>query len=808
MQNHFLCCSIIIMFITCSTCETVDVVSGDVALPPGHRYSTTLGKPSKRNEVEHVNMDLETQSKFGHDISFEVRENISVPMEIEEINKTWTNSPHTKKITRKTYSKGQTSRSSNTKGSIEKTLHGHPQNTISSHPLGCNCSSSCIFNFKSRKKEESSECAFSEVSSSQTIVCNVSPMNYINSSSILKNSSQHFTQTEQYNKRDTSTPRQISKRTRKRKSTPSNNFISSVSDANRNPQEESLIKSSRKRRRPRTKNDSEIHKSLPKLSSDQVSVEGLRKDHKKKLLRQELMEILKNKTLPSLKSLKLKTTYPGSVQLETTTDTELSPVCVEVPVQNIGVVSFNEFSTKAKVRRNKTKKKAKLSMPLVANFLLSEESHLSESGNESLLNDFDEICLNSANPEAEKAGLLCSNQMFLYVPKNGSIKSFSNVSGKGTTKRLKSESRLKYETSNPSSLNIIKGATRNSRRKSHVDVVKNETWALTPKRTTSFDLFKLLIHRASSESSPIKKVISTFTQKLKTDNIHGQIKKRININKFLMSAEDIDLNEVGPTVNVFSESKQDCSAGNHSESHIVSDEVTMLDTEKLPDISQCETFWNRTFRPPKNSFEITWRQSFEFSTLSSVEAMNVIRQNFSGFLTRKSILSGLSTVHPLLDPLASKFDDSILPNDEEAKRIFAKYLNQSVKEVEEKWFTTRITENVQSETFLSLSQLEKLDLDYMSMSQGWKELIQENLAKTKPHFTDVREFTFPLPDTAEAEEIFRENDMSLVIKDMKLRKNKQTSLTRPFAPSTLSMKDALQIFRHMGIELLGATSKS
>uniref|UniRef100_A0A8D8WSL6 Uncharacterized protein n=1 Tax=Cacopsylla melanoneura TaxID=428564 RepID=A0A8D8WSL6_9HEMI len=818
MQNHFLCCSTIIivlntMSITCSTCETVDVVSGDVHLPPGQRSSTTLRKSSKRNKLDNLNkvthnMDLETRTKLSNVINFEVCRNISTPIKIKEINMTGTNSPHSKKKNR-TYSKEPISRSSHTKLTTEKMLESDSQNTISSHPLVCNCSS-CIVNFKSRKKEPVSKCSLSVVSSSQTIssstVCDVSHMNYINSSSYLKTAGQHLTQTKQYRKRDISTLNQISKRTRKRKSTSPNILNSTKSDGGKELQEEMAIKSSRKFRRSRTKNNVEIHKSLPKLNSVQTekqSVEGMIIDRKRKLLRQELMKILKNKSLSSLKL--ISTSQPASVKIDTITDTELLPECVEVPVQDISIVSFNKFSTNSEVRRNKktTKKKAKLSMPLVANFLLSEESNMSKSGSESLLNHFDEIRLNSANPEAENAALECSNEVFLYVPKNGSTKSVFDLTNKTRKDLLKSN--LKYEASSPNRSN--KGSNATKRRRSRVDLVTNKTSTLS-KLTTYFDLFNFLIYETSPKNSlvpALKRCTRTTTKRIKTGNSNKHTKKRINWNKFLLSTEDIDVNEVGPTVNVFSESIQVSSASNESESPM--SEVTMLVTEKLPDINECEQFWNRTFCPPKDSFETSPRQSLEFSTLSSVEALKIIRQNFSGFLTRKSILSGLSTIHPLLDPLASQFDNSILPNDEEAKRIFAKHLNQSLKEVEEKWFTTRITENVQSETFLPLSQLDKLDLDHMSMSLDWKVLIQEALAKTKPHFTDMPEFTFPLPDTAEAEDIFRENDMSDVIRDMELRKNKLTSCTRPFAPSTLSMRDALQIFRQLGIELLGLRAK-
>ncbi|KAI5738029.1 hypothetical protein M8J77_001962 [Diaphorina citri] len=517
-------------------------------------------------------------------------------------------------------------------------------------------------------------------------------------------------------------------------------------------------------------------------------------DHKRKLLRQELIELMKNNSF-KMKLLKKKTTKYPLIKQVTTTNVNYSQS------NNFSVFSIfflqNTTSSLNDIHTMSTRKctSSKLIQTLNQNFLYSEESKVNfESSNESLLNHFDEIRVTPVDFVVENMGLQLSKEMFLYVPKNNSKKSLNVIPDSNTRKQRVTKSK----SSNVRSLNITK--TRRSNATKLRKLAKNTSTTKKLRRTTPFDLYNFFINDKLHQNYSIQKISTSKKRynKMRTTKMSLQRQRKLNWKNFLLSAEEIDVTEVGPTVNIFSDIKEDYPV-NSSEQ--MSNMVT-LDMKTLPDTNEVIQFWNLTFPPWRNSSESNLQTSYEGCTMNSLEAMHFIRQNYSGLLTKKSCISHMSPFHPLLNPFVTKFDESILPNDNEAKVILSKLLNESIGKVEEKYFTTPVTDSV---TVISPAKWRTEDnFDDLSLSYEWKVICGQARAMTTDRYKMTTELAISLPETSEAENILNEFEWPNLFKNFSERNREQSSTSDSHLPiATLSMKESKLILSRLGVELFG-----
>lgn len=172
-------------------------------------------------------------------------------------------------------------------------------------------------------------------------------------------------------------------------------------------------------------------------------------------------------------------------------------------------------------------------------------------------------------------------------------------------------------------------------------------------------------------------------------------------------------------------------------------------------------------------------------------------QNFSHFLSTKSVFSHLSPFHPLIHPFLTKFDERILPNAKEARAIIRKFFNESV-ELHDDYVATGT--RAEETSVCPLKRLNEYDFADMSMSHEWKMLC-DRVKWTTEKLSAVTDLHIEIPDTDEAETIFHQFNWPNIIKTYASRRNQTT--TNPPRLSTLSIQESKLLLARLGVELFG-----
>lgn len=594
----------IVLINTC-TCDSNDITK----MPsPSYRNITTRVRSNKRKKLKGTDL---TNSSNKYDVARDITKNMKSEVigdSTAQVNKKPRKLP-----------KAKIPKTNRTK--ITSTKSCFASNKISTSV--CNCSS-LIKNFKVRKKEtwmcdnslvNSSQCICSSSITTQGSNYN-SALNYVNSS-YLQSRGQYLTQTENKFRKQGDKEVKIndvtSKMKLKRKSSSVNIYNSTIS----NKCETSFEKSNTTMKSKSAKLSKNDKSSISRIKKTENNLTEENVDHKRKLLRQELIELMKNNSF-KMKLLKKKTTKYPLIKQVTTTNVNYSQS------NNFSVFSIfflqNTTSSLNDIYTMSTRKctSSKLIQTLNQNFLYSEESKVNfESSNESLLNHFDEIRVTPVDFVVENMGLQLSKEMFLYVPKNTSKKSLNVLPDSNTRKQRVTKSK----SSNVRSLNITK-TRRSNATKLRKLALKNPSTTKKLRRTTPFDLYNFFINDKLHQNYSIQKISTSKKRynKMRTTKKSLQRQRKLNWKNFLLSAEEIDVTEVGPTVNIFSDIKEHYPV-NSSEQ--MSNMVT-LDMKTLPDTNEVIQFWNLTFPPWRNSSESNLQTSYEGCTMNSLEAMHFI----------------------------------------------------------------------------------------------------------------------------------------------------------------------------------------
>lgn len=320
-------------------------------------------------------------------------------------------------------------------------------------------------------------------------------------------------------------------------------------------------------------------------------------DLKRKLLRQELMELLRNQSL--LQQKKPPTRKKLFAKLETETPTISTPWIRSSRLSSI-IPTVSLFP------------------PLDQNFLYSAEGKVDDSQqpqrSESVLNVFDEIHLNPEDSDTRRLYLQESDRI-LYVPKNDSVK----ISLLNESTKKKRSNRPGMKISKVKSLNTTKSQVMRKRTPARERLRKVRPQK--PQKITSFDMYDFFLHQKPLQKMNLEKTaMQVQTKKKSQSTVFNFRQNDLNWNQFIESPEEPGM-DIGPKI-VFSASDEDVKQGMNSTITPDMMDVT-LDLRELPDTRECEKFWNHTFLTKRQNL-LTLDQSQEICTLSSREAWHII----------------------------------------------------------------------------------------------------------------------------------------------------------------------------------------